>query len=804
MRFLIFSALLIFSITSTQAKKSLLELERNILNAIFSEYDPSIRPSGENGTGPVVVHVNTFIRSLSNIDDVKQVYNAQLTFRQSWKDDRLKYENKELNYITLTRLERIWIPDLFFSNEDTGHFHNMITPNNLIRIFPDGTVLYSTRISLSLFCPMSLRNYPLDDQILSIKAASYGYTTADIVFKWKEGDPVQVTKNLHLPKFTLTAYYTDYCTSKTNTGEYSCIKIDMAFSRNTFYYLESAYMPTATLVILSWVVFWLNPRSSNVRMGIWIAVLISTIMITTSINAKSPEVSYTKALDVWMGFCVIFILCVLLELCLVSNCVANESVGRLAINEDDKAMRMEDSVKRAHHFSSSALKWLNKYSTTAQRIDVLSRFLFPTAFAFFNFIYWITYTSRRIVNLRHKSRIHDLKMRFFSALLIIFFINSTQAKKSLLALERNILNAIFSEYDPSIRPSGENGTGPVIVHLNTYIRSLSNIDDIKQVYNAQLTFRQSWKDDRLKYENKEVNYITLTRLERIWVPDLFFSNEDTGHFHNMITPNNYIRIFPDGTVLYSTRISLSLFCPMNLRNYPLDDQILSIRAASYGYTTADIVFKWKEGDPVQMTKNLHLLKFTLTEFYTDYCTSKTTTGEYSCVMIDMAFSRNTFYYLESAYMPTALLVILSWVVFWLNPRSSNERMGIWIAVLVSIIIVTTSINAKSPEVSYTKALDVWMGFCVIFILCVLLELSLVSNCVVSESSGRLAINEDGKAIRMEDSVNRAHHYSSSALKWLNKYPTTAQRIDVLSRFLFPAAFAFFSCIYWITYTSRRM
>lgn len=77
-----------------------------------------------------------------------QVYNTQLTFRQSWKDDRLKYDNKdnkELKYVTLTRLDRIWVPDLFFSNEDTGHFHDMITPNNLIRIFPDGKVLYSTR-----------------------------------------------------------------------------------------------------------------------------------------------------------------------------------------------------------------------------------------------------------------------------------------------------------------------------------------------------------------------------------------------------------------------------------------------------------------------------------------------------------------------------------------------------------------------------------------------------------------------------------------------------------------------------------
>lgn len=46
-----------------------------------------------------------------------------------------------------------------------------------------------------------------------------GYTTDDLIFLWKEGDPVQITQNLNLPKFTLVNFLTDYCTSKTNTGK---------------------------------------------------------------------------------------------------------------------------------------------------------------------------------------------------------------------------------------------------------------------------------------------------------------------------------------------------------------------------------------------------------------------------------------------------------------------------------------------------------------------------------------------------------------------------------------------------------
>lgn len=47
---------------------------------------------------------------------------------------------------------------------------------------------------------------------------SDGWTTNDLEFVWKDGDPVQVVKNLHLPRFTLEKFRTDSCNSKTNTG----------------------------------------------------------------------------------------------------------------------------------------------------------------------------------------------------------------------------------------------------------------------------------------------------------------------------------------------------------------------------------------------------------------------------------------------------------------------------------------------------------------------------------------------------------------------------------------------------------
>lgn len=45
-----------------------------------------------------------------------------------------------------------------------------------------------------------------------------GWTTEDLVFKWEEKEPVQVTV-LHLPRFTLEDHTPGSCDSKTNTGQ---------------------------------------------------------------------------------------------------------------------------------------------------------------------------------------------------------------------------------------------------------------------------------------------------------------------------------------------------------------------------------------------------------------------------------------------------------------------------------------------------------------------------------------------------------------------------------------------------------
>ncbi|XP_063541463.1 glutamate-gated chloride channel isoform X5 [Cydia strobilella] len=413
------------------AKINFREKEKQILDQILGpgRYDARIRPSGINGTdGPAVVNINIFVRTITTISDIKMEYSVQLTFREQWLDERLKFNNLggRLKYLTLTEANRVWMPDLFFSNEKEGHFHNIIMPNVYIRIFPNGNVLYSIRISLTLSCPMNLKLYPLDKQTCSLRMASYGWTTDDLVFLWKEGDPVQVVKNLHLPRFTLEKFLTDYCNSKTNTGEYSCLKVDLLFKREFSYYLIQIYIPCCMLVIVSWVSFWLDQGAVPARVSLGVTTLLTMATQSSGINASLPPVSYTKAIDVWTGVCLTFVFGALLEFALVNYAsrsdmhrenmkktrremeaaTANLDAASDLLDTDSNATFAmkplrggETKMRQCEVHMNPARKnccrlWMSKFPTRSKRIDVISRITFPLVFALFNLAYWSTYLFR--------------------------------------------------------------------------------------------------------------------------------------------------------------------------------------------------------------------------------------------------------------------------------------------------------------------------------------------------------------------------------------------------------------------------
>uniref|UniRef100_A0A8C2EYN6 Glycine receptor subunit alphaZ1 n=1 Tax=Cyprinus carpio TaxID=7962 RepID=A0A8C2EYN6_CYPCA len=396
-----------------------------------------------------------------------------------------------------------------------------------------------------------------------------------------------------------------------------------------------------------------------------------------------------------------------------------------------------------------------------------------------------------------------------------------------------------SGYDARIRPNFKGP--PVNVTCNIFINSFGSIAETTMDYRVNIFLRQQWNDPRLAYSEYPDDSLDLdpSMLDSIWKPDLFFANEKGANFHEVTTDNKLLRISKNGNVLYSIRITLILACPMDLKNFPMDVQTCIMQLESFGYTMNDLIFEWDEKGAVQVADGLTLPQFILKEEKDlRYCTKHYNTGKFTCIEARFHLERQMGYYLIQMYIPSLLIVILSWVSFWINMDAAPARVGLGITTVLTMTTQSSGSRASLPKVSYVKAIDIWMAVCLLFVFSALLEYAAVNfiarqhkellrfqrrrrHLKVSPTEdeagdGRFSFAaygmgpaclqaKDGMAIKgnNNNAPTSANPPEKSVEEMRKLFISRAKRIDTVSRVAFPLVFLIFNIFYWIIYKIIR-
>ncbi|KAM9413625.1 glycine receptor subunit alphaZ1-like isoform 1-T2 [Salvelinus alpinus] len=357
-------------------------------------------------------------------------------------------------------------------------------------------------------------------------------------------------------------------------------------------------------------------------------------------------------------------------------------------------------------------------------------------------------------------------------------------------------------------------------------------------YRVNIFLRQQWNDPRLAYSEYPDDSLDLdpSMLDSIWKPDLFFANEKGANFHEVTTDNKLLRISKNGNVLYSIRITLVLACPMDLKNFPMDVQTCIMQLESFGYTMNDLIFEWDEKGAVQVADGLTLPQFILKEEKDlRYCTKHYNTGKFTCIEARFHLERQMGYYLIQMYIPSLLIVILSWVSFWINMDAAPARVGLGITTVLTMTTQSSGSRASLPKVSYVKAIDIWMAVCLLFVFSALLEYAAV-NFIARQhkellrfrrrrrhmkedegGEGRFSFTaygmgpaclqaKDGMAIKGNNNnapTATAGPQEKTVEEMRKLFIGRAKRIDTVSRVAFPLVFLIFNIFYWLVYKIIR-
>ncbi|XP_035438218.1 glutamate-gated chloride channel isoform X33 [Spodoptera frugiperda] len=314
--------------------------------------------------------------------------------------------------------------------------------------------------------------------------------------------------------------------------------------------------------------------------------------------------------------------------------------------------------------------------------------------------------------------------------------------------DKEILDNLLknSRYDKRLLPPVD---GVLTVNVSVLLLSLASPDESSLKYEVEFLLQQQWYDPRLRYSNQS-HYDFLNAIhhhEDIWLPDTYFIMH--GDFKDPIIPMHFaLRIYRNGTINYLMRRHLILSCQGRLNIFPFDDPLCSFALESISYEQSAITYVWKnDEDTLRKSPSLTTLNAYLIQNQTIPCPIKASwraegnslyeedeemtcnlcqrrfeeQGNYSCLKVDLIFTRDRSFYFTTVFIPGIILVTSSFITFWLEWNAVPARVMIGVTTMLNFFTTSNGFRSTLPVVSNLTAMNVWDGVCMCFIYASLLE-----------------------------------------------------------------------------------
>lgn len=292
--------------------------------------------------------------------------------------------------------------------------------------------------------------------------------------------------------------------------------------------------------------------------------------------------------------------------------------------------------------------------------------------------------------------------------------------------QSQVINMRLTGYDRKVRPNA--GGPPVIVKIEFKVISFGEIKEANMEYSMDIFMRQWWNDPRFKNNYSKPFNMAADPTKLFWTPDTYFWNVKDAKYHYVTRENMRVKISPDGEIYYSTRITLTAQCDMDLRLYPMDTQHCPLVIESYAYTTADVDYRWKGGNDqgIEIVSK-EMAQYDLLEVRTRTKSQTNSKGSFASLSAVFSFRRRTESFISSIFVPSIVLVVLSWCCFFISPSAVPARVALSITTILTSILLKGNVNRDMPKVSYMKAVDYFLLTSFAFIFAALMEFIIVLN-----------------------------------------------------------------------------
>ena len=265
------------------------------------------------------------------------------------------------------------------------------------------------------------------------------------------------------------------------------------------------------------------------------------------------------------------------------------------------------------------------------------------------------------------------------------------------------------------------GDGPTTVSVRIFVLNVDKIATADQNFTANVFFEAEWKDPRLAHDSEAA---VISPMMDIWNPRFQIVNRQS------IAKSfpEVAEISPDGTVLYRQRVWGSFSQPLHLQEFPFDSHTFAVRIAAVGFTPDEI--KIVESPEISgVSDDLSLADFRIGDTCMEVSPYQIAPDAPLIAAAALQFEavRESRYYVVKVLIPLVLIVAMSWITFFFDPKEAAAGIRLGATVMLTLIAYRFAIDSSLPKVAYLTRMDMFMLGATILIFSSLMELVIAAH-----------------------------------------------------------------------------